>query len=583
MTFNSVEFGWFFFIVISLCAVWPQARTLILLAASFIFYSWTSWTFGLILTAISICGYLAPPLFAQLKAHRARIAILLACIIAILSPLFILKYWNLFGSTIWESAAGLGIFFDPTRYPNGPAVPIPPDRACPSNYDIQDGMCRPFGRLISFDGFAIVVLILAASGCLAPVLHGNSRSRRARTAILFAYLFLFLILVVLIWGASVAAAIEALVLIRINQPLPPGLSFHSFQLISYVIDVYRKAAPVEPRPGIFFLFSSFFPQFIAGPIERPGHLIPQLRTAGLLSRKNSRVAFRLFLHGLFLKVAVADIVGIKVDEVYSGSTSYSGAALFAGTALFYIQIYCDFAGYSLMALGVARALGVTLVQNFNAPILATSPTDFWHRWNISLSQWFRDYVYIPLGGSKRGIPRWVFAISITFLLSGLWHGANWTFVLWGAVHGAALIASVLLARAIPSHFTVVGGTLIAWIATQVFVTVSWVFFRAGSVSQSMDIISTISRAFLVTGRGWTDLFALPEQFGIPPFILIVGLLVLAWITLLDRATFESHGDHPFNCRSRWAGRLQQCVMIACIAFALTFGPAMSRPFIYFQF
>jgi alginate O-acetyltransferase complex protein AlgI len=484
LIFNSLDFAVFFFIVIALCAIWPGARTLILLASSFVFYSWISWLFGAVLLAMSVCGYLAAARFETLRTGRGRVVLLCVAILVVLSPLLVLKYWNFAADTV----------------------------------------------------------------------H---------------------------WAAAMAGLTVALV--QINQPLPPGISFHSFQLICYLVDVFRRQASVERAPGRFFLFSSFFPQLVAGPIERPNHLMPQLADAGLLKRENSAVGFELFLYGLFLKLAIADVVGIKVDEIYSASQSQPGAVLLAATMLFYVQIYCDFAGYSLMALGISRVIGVELVLNFRSPVLAVSPADFWRRWHVSLSQWFRDYVYIPLGGDRRGVPRWVLAVAVTFLLSGLWHGASWTFVLWGAVHGAGLIVAALAASAWPRAAAIPGTLFAAWLLTQLFVVLSWVFFRAASVTQANQIMGTIASDFLVTGRGWTDIAALPQLLGVPVGAFLLGVLVLTWVTRLDLRLIADHTRSPLRARGRLLGYVQQGAMLAAIGLAATFAPAASRPFIYFQF
>ena len=214
--------------------------------------------------------------------------------------------------------------------------------------------------------------------------------------------------------------------------------------------------------------------------------------------------------------------------------------------LFYVQIYCDFAGYSLMAIGVARAIGVRLVRNFNQPMIAASPTDFWHRWHISLSQWFRDYVYIPLGGNRKGALHWMWAVMATFVLSGLWHGANWTFVIWGALHGIALIVSVLLNRAIPQPVKNLPAMIvIAWLATQLFVTVSWVFFRARTGEQAFRIVAAVGHDFFLSTRGWLDLSALPGLLDIPFFAFFVAATLVSWVFVLDRMLGQD-SDGQFN-------------------------------------
>jgi D-alanyl-lipoteichoic acid acyltransferase DltB (MBOAT superfamily) len=484
LIFNSIDFAIFIFVVLVLCALLPQARLLILLAASFVFYSWISWLFGLVLFAMSACAYVYPAALPLFRSAWAKATATSGCIVAILLPLFFLKYWNFSADAAQQTAIAFGL---------------------------------------------------------------------------------------------------AVSLAHISYPLPPGISFHSFQLLAYVVDVYKGRSAPEQRPVVFFLFSSFFPQLVAGPIERPNHLIPQLPAAGILRRKNAAAAFELFLYGLFLKVAIADVIGIKVDEIYAGALT-QGSKLLIGTALFYVQIYCDFAGYSLMAIGVARALGVRLVQNFNAPVLAASPHEFWHRWHISLSQWFRDYVYIPLGGDRRGLPRWVIAIAVTFVVSGLWHGANWTFVIWGAVHGAALIVSVLIARAWPSRWKRVPFVIATWIGTQLFVVLTWVFFRSKTTEQAMQILDAIGRDFLITGQGWREMLSLPDILAVPGFVVLLGIPVIAWITLTDTWIYSNQDALPLSRFGWWGSVVQKCVMLGAIGFAsLSSPPQSARPFIYFQF
>jgi alginate O-acetyltransferase complex protein AlgI len=456
----------------------------VLLVASFVFYSWLSWRFGVILFMMSVCGYFAPFATKRIDSPTGKKLLLVAAIVAILIPLFVLKYWDFVACSTEELLAALG------------------------------------------------------------------------------------------WTVALA---------RVNHALPPGISFHSFQLISYVVDVFRKKFPVERRLGIFFLFSSYFPQLVAGPIERAAHLIPQL-PGDHIGREDAEAAFQFFLYGLFLKVAVADVVGVKVDQIYLAYSAQSGAALLVATALFYVQIYCDFAGYSLMAIGVARALGVQLVRNFDRPVVALSPIEFWHRWHISLSQWFRDYVYIPLGGSRTSTPRWVLAVMVTFLASGLWHGANWTFLAWGGVHGAGLLLAALIIRITPAKLAeMAAARSLAWLGTQLFVTLTWVFFRARSIGEASDIFATIARDFLFNGRGWFDLVRLTRTIDLPPFVIAAAGLICIWVLTLDYIISQTKNSPPFGRLLTLPRFANEFAMIAAIAFAATFGPAISKPFIYFQF
>ncbi|MBR1779936.1 MAG: MBOAT family protein, partial [Oscillospiraceae bacterium] len=228
--------------------------------------------------------------------------------------------------------------------------------------------------------------------------------------------------------------------------LPVGISFYTFQTLSYVIDVYRGGVEPEGHFGYYALFVSFFPQLVAGPIERPENLLPQLRAERTLRAQNLTAGGWLLLEGYFKKIVVADTLAPYVDRVFGVPEAALGPEIVLATLLFGIQIYCDFSGYSSIARGTAALLGIDLMENFRRPYGARTVRELWRKWHISLTSWFTDYVYIPLGGSRRGLPRQVVNILIVFLLSGLWHGAGWTFVLWGLIHGLYQVGGVLLER-----------------------------------------------------------------------------------------------------------------------------------------
>jgi alginate O-acetyltransferase complex protein AlgI len=440
--------------------------------------------------------------------------------------------------------------------------------------------------------FGAILLAMSVCGYVAPIAMQRVAPIAGRRLILAIAIALILVpLFVLKYWDFLARSAEgllsalgwAIAIVRINQPLPPGISFHTFQLISYAVDVFRKTFPVEHRLGIFFLFSSYFPQLVAGPIERPSHLIPQLPGRSI-DREDAEAAYQYFLYGLFLKTAIADVVGVKVDGIYLAYASASGAELFVATALFYVQIYCDFAGYSLMAIGVGRALGVNLVRNFERPMIAMSPVEFWHRWHISLSQWFRDYVYIPLGGSRGTTTRWVFAVLATFLLSGLWHGANWTFVVWGFVHGIALVVAVMIARVTPRVLAnAIPVRAFAWLGTQLFVILTWTLFRAPNIYEAGDILARIAREFVIDGTGWGAIMQPSDILRVPPFVIAGGVLIWCWVVCLDTIVART-GNAPLFGRSLTPARLaNECAMLMAIGFAASFAPVTGRPFIYFQF
>ena len=215
--------------------------------------------------------------------------------------------------------------------------------------------------------------------------------------------------------------------------LPVGISFYTFQTLSYVIDVYRKEIKAEKHFGIYATFVSFFPQLVAGPIERSGNLLPQIKEKHVFDIEKARYGIWLIVWGVFKKVIVADNLAVFVDQVYGDVYSYSGFSLVLATLFFTFQIYCDFSGYSDIARGSANLFGIELMENFKSPYFSESVKDFWSRWHISLSSWFRDYLYIPMGGNRVGTIRNCFNVLVTFLVSGLWHGASWNFVIWGGV------------------------------------------------------------------------------------------------------------------------------------------------------
>src|ERR1700722_6308236 len=276
--------------------------------------------------------------------------------------------------------------------------------------------------------------------------------------------------------------------------LPVGLSFHTFQAMSYTIEVYRRRVPAEKNLLEYALYVAFFPQMVAGPIERPYELLPQFHREPRVTLEGVRAGMVQALWGLFKKMVLADNVADFVKLIYDTPHHYNGAALTLATLLFSLQIYCDFSGYTDIALGLARMMGYYLRVNFRQPYFSSSVGEFWHRWHISLSTWFRDYVYIPLGGNRVKLPRYYLNLMITFAISGLWHGANWTFVVWGLLHGFYLIAAQIVgppaARVsqalhldrLPRLLTTAKVLL-----TFSLVTFAWIFFRANNLGDAWFI------------------------------------------------------------------------------------------------
>ncbi len=276
--------------------------------------------------------------------------------------------------------------------------------------------------------------------------------------------------------------------------LPIGLSFHTFQSIAYTVEVYRGTVPAERHLGILALYVMFYPQLVAGPIERPQNMLHQLRERHGFDYARVADGLRLMAWGFFKKMVVADRLAVHVNRVYGDPTAYDGLGLSVATVFFAFQIYCDFSGYTDIARGAARVMGFRLTLNFAQPYFATSVSDFWRRWHISLSTWFRDYVYIPLGGNRTGPARWQVNLMVTFLASGLWHGASWTFVAWGCIHGVFLVAahwkSVVL-QAVSARLRWVGRWSVprAVKMAVVFGAVSfaWIFFRAEDLDSALYI------------------------------------------------------------------------------------------------
>lgn len=360
--------------------------------------------------------------------------------------------------------------------------------------------------------------------------------------------------------------------------LPVGISFYTFQSMAYTIDVYRGALSCEKHAGYFALYVAYYPQLVAGPIERAGGLLPQLRAAPDFDYARVRSGLTLMLWGLFKKAVIADNLAVIADRGYGEPELYFGPELTIATIAFTFQIYCDFSGYSDIAVGCARVMGVTLTENFNRPYLAGSIRDFWRRWHISLSGWFRDYVYRPLGGNRSGAARAAVNVLAVFVLSGLWHGANWTFACWGLIHGAAYLGERVLSRIAPLN------RLFArpWLrASAVFAVVAfaWIFFRAASIGDALLILSRLP-------TGWDILFDPPAfmtalyRFDVPRSDLaqsaaLVALMLFAegrdpsrsWINRLPETTWPV----------RWAAYL-------ALGWAvLNLSPVTEHPFIYFQF
>lgn len=370
--------------------------------------------------------------------------------------------------------------------------------------------------------------------------------------------------------------------------LPVGISFYTFQSLSYIFDVYRGKLAPEPHFGIFALYVAFFPQLVAGPIERATHMLPQFHVQHFFKEAQVNSGLRLMLWGMFKKVVIADRLAVYVNQVYNHPTDYPGWPLLLATYFFAFQIYCDFSGYSDIAVGAARVLGFDLMENFRQPYVARSVAGFWRRWHISLSTWFRDYLYIPLGGNRVASWRWYLNLTIVFLVSGLWHGAKWTFVIWGALHAFFILAEIGLGRLSLWLLRRRGRTtdtlLPNWakiVLTFHLVLFSWIFFRANSLPDAWFIVRNLWQ----TGDSafTTAIFAPWQAAGVAdPWLemgLAVGLIVvLELIQWFERYIATMERTFIGNPRwLRWAAYVAMAVAIANL------GAAIDTPFIYFQF
>jgi alginate O-acetyltransferase complex protein AlgI len=351
--------------------------------------------------------------------------------------------------------------------------------------------------------------------------------------------------------------------------LPVGLSFHTFQAMSYTIEVYKGNQKAERNLGIYALYVMFYPQLVAGPIERPQKLLPQFYQRHPISYDGIAAGLKCMLWGFFMKTVVADRLGIYTDYVYRNAETHSRLALITATFFYTFQIYCDFAGYSLIAIGSARAMGFSLTSNFNRPYLALSLRDFWKRWNITLSQWFRDYVYIPMGGSRVTTLRYIFNILVVFILSGLWHGAKWTFIVWGLVHGMLILAGYLRKKYLPGLMV---SKFIGIVTTFLVVWVCWIFFRSQSIREAVTIIKRIfspGTTSMIKGEFEERALLVYSFTGI--ICIIVTDLVME---------YSPRKFQLLHNRREWV-RIASCVMV--IIVILLFGVFDGSQFIYFQF
>ncbi len=487
MLFNSLDFLFFFPIVIILYYVLPQRiRWFHLLLASCIFYMFFIPKYILILFVTILIDYFAGIYIEKSRNKQKKKILLIISILSTISVLIIFKYFNFFNSNL----LGLAHFFH-LYYPEN-----------------------------------IVKIIL-----------------------------------------------------------PVGLSFHTFQSLSYVIEVYRGNQKAQKHIGIYSLYVMFFPQLVAGLIERPQNLMPQFYQKHTFDYDSITTGMKLIAIGLFQKIVIADRLSIFVNNVYNNPQEHSGIVLIVATFFFAIQIYCDFSGYSNIAIGSAKVMGFKLMKNFNSPYLSKSIPEFWRRWHISLSTWFKDYLYIPLGGNKVSKLKKLRNIFIVFIVSGIWHGANWTFFIWGALHGVYYYIYKItkdirqkLNIYLKLDPNVFSNKFINLIITFILVNFAWVFFRAKNLSDAFYISQNLIKIDL------SDLFNQKLfQFGLSSeefYIGIISIVLLLFFDIYERKNNFIKSIKQQNMLFRWSIYF---FIILSIIFYGVYGENNNSEFIYFQF
>lgn len=360
--------------------------------------------------------------------------------------------------------------------------------------------------------------------------------------------------------------------ILLNVILPIGLSFHTFQAMSYTMEVYYGRYKAERHLGLYALYIMFYPQLVAGPIERPQHMFPQFKTQQHFTWDNLLNGLRLMLWGFFKKVVIADRIADFVTPVFNHPEQQHFIILWTGIIFFAIQIYCDFSGYSDIAIGCAKVMGYDLMLNFDRPYFATSIGGFWRRWHISLSTWFRDYLYKPLGGSKSGYINTYKNLLIVFALSGLWHGAGWTFIIWGLIHGIARVTELLIQR-----FTTLSKyKLIGYIVTMAVVLSAWIFFRASSVNNALEVIRQMF-SFKTEAQLYPAGAMLRDSI---PYSKASIIYVAAAIVIMF--LIEKYTDPKMFTLNR--SRVKDIAFCAIVLVAILFTGVFNKTsFIYFQF
>ena len=446
--------------------------------------------------------------------------------------------------------------------------------------------------------YAVLILVSTIATYVSGLLLGRKGNTGRRKKIIVAGCFLINLGILFVFKyfnfavTVLAGALEKvhlqIALPQIDVLLPVGISFYTFQALSYTMDVYRNDVAPETDFVRYALFVSFFPQLVAGPIERSKNLLWQLKEPKRFDFGKAREGILLMIWGYFLKVVIADRIAVFVNTVYGNVESYRGYLILTATVLFAFQIYCDFYGYSAIATGAARFLGIELTENFDAPYLSSAPAVFWRRWHISLTTWFRDYLYVPLGGSRKGKIRGYVNKMIVFLVSGLWHGASFAYIVWGGLNGLYQIAEEVsapvrekLAGVLRVNRASAGYRLLAGIVTFVLVDFSWIFFRAGNWTKAKETVY-----FMVTEHNpWVLFDGSLYRCGLDEKnfrLMLASLAVLLFADICKRRRIRIRDR--ICAQDVW---FRQVVIALCIVAILVFGAwgtmYNANSFIYFRF
>lgn len=443
--------------------------------------------------------------------------------------------------------------------------------------------------------YIVLVIITTVVDYFVGIMMGrtNQKSKRKKYLLLSLFINLGLLFVFKyfnFFSLSTKSVFDYLGLININLLefkflLPVGISFYTFQSLSYAIDVYNGKTKPERHLGIFALYVSFFPQLVAGPIERSDRLLPQFREKFDFDYYRFTNGLKIMIWGFFKKVVIADRLAVFVDKVYNNVNEFTGIPLIIATFFFAIQIYCDFSGYSDIAIGAAKVMGYNLMVNFNRPYFSKSISEFWKRWHISLSTWFRDYLYIPLGGNRVSRWRWYFNLFITFVISGIWHGANWTFIIWGALHGFYMLFSIWTERIRDKllNITRINKTpfykYYQIIFTFILVCFAWIFFRANSINDAFYIIKNL---FVGINHQLNTYFfkSLLSKLSFSNFDFLMAILSILFMGIIDILQRRGSITQILSGKTVWIRWGFYYFVIGWILIGGVFG---GKQFIYFQF